>query len=163
MCDRLTELEMAVNTWLLSQRKIWVGRILTQLIFNTTKLIVLNSLLQEVSRDSTMTNVRTWNHLIRVEQQDLDLAEKENLPPSLMWPPTLQCSTLMTHSKVCKSGKGALEPNTRYQPQSLIGAVLTLAYFMEILTRVLMEEANQESKFRLRRQAAYEEQELPEG
>ena len=60
-----------------------------------------------------MTNVRTWNHLIRVEQQDLDLAEKENLPPSLMWPPTLQCSTLMTHSKVCKSGKGALEPNTR--------------------------------------------------
>ena len=49
------------------------------------------------------------------------------------------------------------------QVLSLIGAVLTLAYFMEISTRVLMEEANQESKFRLRRQAAYEEQELPEG
>ena len=32
-------------------------------------------------RDTTMTNVRTWNQLMRVEQQDPDLAEKENLPP----------------------------------------------------------------------------------
>ena len=31
-------------------------------------------------RDTTMTNVRTWNQLMRVEQQDPDLAEKENHP-----------------------------------------------------------------------------------
>ena len=34
-------------------------------------------------RDTTMTNVRTWNQLMRVEQQDPDLAEKETLPSQL--------------------------------------------------------------------------------